>query len=217
MWDIKQILLDLSSTLLAFCVGLAVFSKLDRFNRILFLQVVVYLLADSFAILYPKYSNLFFNLFMPIETLLLFSAALYYFNTKKSKAVLLILYVVFLIIYFPGVFSFGGISTFAHHAAITEGLLLTGINLVMLYVDFTQGKNGFSYPVTFAGTGMILYFASTIPFLCVMFYFQQQDSYQTKELFNKIVVFTAWLRYLFIAIAFFIASRKPLNSTQQNF
>lgn len=164
---------------------------------------------------YPTNNSQVFNVFLPIETALLLSAAQLYFNSKKSKHVLLVSYLIFLMIYAMDILWIGNIRNFAIHAATIEGILLMLVSIVMLYTHFMHRSGGLSSPIVFAGTGMVFYFASTIPYFCVMFYFQRQNSDQNKYLFNYIVVTAAFIRYLFLALTFLVAARKHMNKETQ--
>lgn len=203
----KQVL-ELFTTFLAVGVGLALFRKLDRFHRLIFFQVTIFLLLDLFSLTLDN-NNWLYNIQIPIETALLFSAALTYFESTGSKRVLLILFTVFLIVYILDIIYFTGIMSFAYHAAIAEGFLITLVYTILLYVHLMNKKTGSANAaLIMASIGMIIYFACTIPYLCVMFYFQGLDPVGNDRIFVYIIVSMASLRYLFIAIAFFINGRK---------
>ena len=211
MLSVKQILLDLSTTLLAFGMGLMVFRKLERFYRILFFQVLIYLLVDLVASRVIGINNgWLYNVLILIETGLLLFAAQACFNTNQRKWILLAVYGGFLTVFLADVFFFTGIMNFAYHAAIAEGIILTGVYLFLLYIQLKQKIDNSSKAIIIASIGMVLYFAATVPYLGVMFYVHQSDVSLSKELFNNIVVVLALVRYLFIAIAFFIAGKKQV-------
>lgn len=214
MLDIKQIVFDLLSTVLATIIGLVVFRKLDRFYRLLLLQAIIYLVIDSIASalsIMPgnKYNNSWlYNIEILFETAVLFAAAQAYFNSNLSKQVLLIVFSFFLLVFCTDVFYLSSFSNFAFHAAIAEGLLMTVLYIIIMYFQFMKKADTFiTAPVILASIGMILYFAASIPYLSVIFYLQKVNAGLNRELFQNIVVVLADVRYLFIAIAFFIAGR----------
>lgn len=209
MSAITQIFLDLSTTFLAFGIGLIVFKRLKRFYRILFFQVLIYLFVDVAATVFvPVNNGWLYNVLIVIEAGFLLFAAQAYFNTQRSKKVLILLFGVFLSVFFADVFIFTGIVKFAHHAAITEGIILTGVYLFLLYEQLKQKIDRSSKAMIIASTGIALYFAGTIPYLGIMFYLRELDAALSKELFNNIVIVLALVRYLLVAIAFFIVAIK---------
>ncbi len=208
MLAIKQILLDLSTTLLAFSIGVLVFKRLERFYRLLFFQVFTYLLVDGIALTIPFNNGWLFNAFIPIETALLLLAAQAYYNTSKSKQLLLILFGFFLMVFLADIFFFTGIIHFAYHAAIAEGILLTCVYITVLYFQLMKKMDNSNIALVMASIGMVLYFACSVPYLCVLFYFQTLDPIFNQKLFQNIIVVLAIVRYFFIAIAFFIVKRK---------
>jgi hypothetical protein len=214
MLDIKQIVLDLFTALLASAIGLIVFRRLNLFYRLLLLQVIIYVVIDSIAsaiglISKNTYNNSWlYNVLIFIETSLLFAAAQAYFKSDTSKKVLLLFFGCFLIVFFADVFYLTDFRNFAYHAAITEGLFITGIYITLLYFQFMKKAHIFlTAPIILASVGMVLYFAGTIPDLCLVTYFQKIDPHLNQELFQNIVVVLGDVRYLFIALAFWGAGR----------
>lgn len=215
----KQVL-ELFTTLLAFGIGLFFFQKLNTFFRLLFTQVSVYLLIECFAISIGRNAWLY-NLMMPVETGLLFYSAEVYFKTVKSKVVINCLYVVFLVIYLADVLYFIGFDKFANHAAIIEGFFMTAIYTFLLYeILMNRPSQKLDMPATLASLGMVVYFACTVPYLCVIAYFQDQDSHLNDLIFQYLIISLASLRYLLIAIAFYKAGTariellEPINKSE---
>jgi len=206
MPDITYILLSLSSAILALGVGLIVYKRLAKFYRLLFFQVLVYLILDCISIPFMPHNSWVINILVPAETALLFAAAQAYFNTSKSKYLLLLLYGVFFTVYLFDVLFFTGMNGFAYHASIAEGVLAAGIYITILYCQLDKGINVFdSWPVTFICLGMAVYFAGSIPYLSTLFYFDKKDPVLNLRLFQNIIGLLAHVRYVCLALGFYLA------------
>ncbi len=215
MLDTTEIIMDLSTTIIAVGIGAIVFKKLDSFYRLLFWQVAVYLLLDPLAIFVAHchlYNAWVYDLQILVEMVLLLSAAQVYFNSTQSKPVLLILFCCFLILFGVDVFYLTGNVKLAYHAAVWEDIVLSCICISILYFQLRKVNTYSSVAMVMASIGMIIYFACSIPYICIMYYLDQKDHPLAQELFQDIVVVLADLRYFLIAIAFFLASR---NKTAQ--
>ncbi|MCZ8286510.1 MAG: hypothetical protein O9353_13745, partial [Bacteroidia bacterium] len=81
MLPVIQILMDLSTTVLAILIGILAYRKLPVFYRILFFQALAYLLIDCYAATYRNNEQAF-NLEITIEISLVFLASSIYFRTK---------------------------------------------------------------------------------------------------------------------------------------
>jgi hypothetical protein len=209
MSDILPNLLSLSSAVLAFCTGLIAYKRLKNFYRLLFFQVLTYLMLDCISIPFIPHNSWVINILIPSETALLFAAAYTYFGTTKSKYILLLLYTLFLVIYLCDILFFTGINNFAYHASITEGVLATGIFITVLYFQLDQGMNLIdSWPVTLICLGMVVYFAGSIPYLSTLFYFQKMDPVLNLKLFKNIVELLAHLRYVCLAVGFYLTGKE---------
>jgi hypothetical protein len=208
-----QKLLDLSTTIIAFVIGLLAYKRLDRFHRLLFFQVFIYLIMDSYACTLKGDNSWVYNLLMLMETTLLILAAKAYFG--RNNMWLIILWCVFLIVFFLDNFYLDKDTKFAFHGAIIEGLVFTFVYTIIIYTHVIKRKNTFLLsPVLWSSIGMVLYFACSVPYICMMFHFQKLDAVLNKLLFNQIIVVLGLGRYLCIAIAFFISNYNFLESNK---
>ena len=203
--DIINKLLPLSTAIAALIVGLAVYKHLIKFYRLLFFQVLIYLLIDCLSIPFMPNNSWVLNIFVPMETALLFAAAQIYFDSTKSKYLLLLIYSLFVVIYLLDLIFITGINKFVYHAAIAEGICISVLYIIILYIQFNRR---FSLPLTFACLGLILYFACSIPYISTLFYFQKIDPILNQKLFQYIIVLLAHVRYSFIALAFFLVGKS---------
>ncbi len=205
-----QFLIDIITTVLAFIIGIVMYKKMNLFYRLLFVQIIVYLLVQSAAFFISNHNNWLFNLFIPIETLLLLASAYYYFNLKSARRLLILIFLTFMLVYLLDLFLWLGFNTFAFHAAIVEGIAISGVYLFIFYFQFhTNAPN--NWPLLFVCIGHVLYFMCSVPYLSILFYFQNKNPILNRELFVYIVLLLAQIRYLFLAIAFFLIRNKRFS------
>lgn len=207
MISIGQILLDLSTTVLAILTGILAYGKLPVFYRILFFQALAYLIIDVCAITYSN-NGVLYNAGMVVESGLLFFAAHTFFHTRTSKYVLLLLYSGFLsVLLFD--FCFSGIKAFAVHAYITSGVFITGIYLCILFLHFHHHVRGYiTLPLLLSCIGILIFFAGMVPYLSMMPYLQELDAGLSQKLFKYTVLLMGILRYLLVAIAFMLLGKQ---------
>jgi hypothetical protein len=186
---------------------------MNLFYRLLFAHITLYLLVQCVVFFIQYNNNWLFNIFLPIETALLLVSADYYFNLKFARRILVSIFSFFLLIYSFDVFLWLGINTFAFHAAIVEGIAVAGVYLYIFYLQF-QTKATYNWPLLLVCLGHVLYFISSIPYLSVLFYFQASHPILNRELFIYIILLLAQVRYLLLAIAFFLMRRQRYLFTQ---
>lgn len=197
MLSIQDIIRDLATPTLAVGTGLLYYKRLSRFNKLLFFQALGYIVADV-VVARTDNNGWMYNLLIVVEMGFLLLAINTLFNSAGIRNMLWMAYGVFLLVFLVDGFS-QGFTMFAYHAAIVQGLLLTGILLYVLYVEFMGKKRKY---VILSGAGMVLYFACSIPFLGVMFYLHDKNAELTQQLFQYIIVLSQAIRYFFVAFAF---------------
>lgn len=208
MLPLSQILMDLSTPIIAVLTGLLVYRKLPVFYRIFFFQALAYLVIDSYASRHRDNAMLY-NIETIIEFSLVFLAANTYFQTKISKTVIFLLFLAFLLIFFYDIYS--SPDQLAYHAYILGGISVTGIYLMMLFFHFFEKNDAYQTPaLVLTCLGIAIYFACMAPYLSMMYGLQEQDSSSNKKLFNLIIVMLSHIRYFLIAIAF-LTYRKLLR------
>lgn len=205
MLSFTVILQELSTTMLAAGTGLVFYKRLNLFSRILLLQVLVYLSLDITALIVKEYNadgnnNWIYNLQLPLETGLLLLAAGVYFGASRAKLYILMAYAFFLVVFLMDILLNKGFFNFTFNGAITEGLVVSGVYLVVLYDSFMQKKPAYAV----AATGLVLYFMATLPELSASEYLMEHDPTVADMVFQYIVVIAAIIRYFFLALAFFL-------------
>lgn len=206
MPGLKQIIIEQSTTILALSAGLVVFKRLSLFYYLLLLQVLIYWLIDTWALTIGNGNGWIYNLFMPIESAILFIAAQVYFKAVRSKRILFFLFFLFLSVFIGNILYLDDFLQLASYASVTQGILLLGIYCAILFFQFMEKKNGFhNLAVILASAGMVFYYGVTIPYLCALPYLNSKEDIHNLELFQSIVLQSAHLRYFLIAIAFLLA------------
>ncbi len=209
MPDIKKLIIDLSTTLLAAGIGLVLYRNLRSFHRLVLWQVLLYLVTDIFAITVPVYNVMAFNVLIIMETALLTWAGALVLKTDIRPRWFVFAWLLFFAVYVYDHLFTGG---FYYHAAITQGLLLTVVYLLVLWKGLHLRVTDYNkWSVNLLALGMVLYYACSVPYLSLMFKVQRVDPVLNRTLFQYIIVLLASLRYLLIAIAFVFAGQGRLT------
>jgi len=199
--SIEEIIKDLLTAIIAALMGFLTFNKMTLFFRLLFIQVLLYLVIDIVATNY--HPNLWlFNIYIFLETLLLFLAAGCYLTSKKGRQVLTLLFSAFIVIYFIELIFFGLAANFAAISSITEGLFVSCIFIHIMFIQLNRKENNsINIPVVTVSLGLVIYFAATVPYLSTL-NLRFTNFSSIRYLFQKIVVNLSNVRYLLLAAAF---------------
>ncbi len=197
---------ELLTTIFAFVAGIVFFKRLDRFLKLIFFQVAIYLFSDLLAIQVEQNAWIY-NLVMPLETLILGVAGLSVVG-GRFKNMYLWLFTGFLIIYCWDMFLVSGMSVFAVHSAIAQGIVITALDLAVLYDVFLgKGRGLRKTHIVVATVGMLTYFACSVPYLSLMSYLQSRGQQLNDSIFIIIILPLGWLRYFAVFFAFCLKAR----------
>ncbi len=198
-------------------MGIYSFRYMNFIYKIFFLQLVTYILFDILAnmiLLFPKVNNhnqWVYNLAMPIETGFLSWAALEYFKKNKARFFIWIGYCLFLIAFLIEMFVKGG-AVFSNHGYIVESGLLLILFLFVLYSEFTRKSVSWKRsPDIWISLGIVLYFGGVIPYLSLIHYLQESHPTMNRYLFNFIIIGLSNVRYLLLAVGFWLVRRNVLS------
>ncbi len=216
-----QFLYEASSLALALVAGIFAYPYITKFMRILFCQLVVWILFyfSGYGITYYQKMNhiaqnniWLYNIAVPIEFLILTIAASTVFKHKLTRNVVLSSYIFFLVsLYLQTYFS--KTDSFINYAMASGSIIMTTVFVWIIYIKFTSALPFREYkPEVFACLGLIIYFACNVPYICLMPYLNESSPEQSKSLFNNIIDNLANFRYLLLAIAF-ILTRINKNKT----
>lgn len=148
------------------------------------------------------------NLHLIGETLFLLAAALVKVPEKPLKAVVVTTAVVFLTVVFYQM-AITGMSMYFNTADVTECTIMTLVFGYLLFRTMTESRNSkYKTPVILACTGIVVYFACSVPLVALLHVIQQRDPKTNDFLFFVINDVVANLRYLFLALAFWLTQRS---------
>lgn len=212
--------------LIALLTGLYAFRNINSFYKIYFFQLLAYILiyASSYMLLIGPLINLFhrnnqwlFNLYMPIETGFLVWGGYQYFKLNKERFLLLIGYFIFLSVFVSEV-RMKGLGVFANHGYIAESILVLAIYLLVLYTQFRKENHSWKRsPDVWIALGIIIYFGGIVPYMSLIHYLDSYNRTLSYYLYNIITVGLANLRYILLAIAFWLMrSNATVKTTTTN-
>lgn len=209
-----QILYEVTSLALALITGIFAYPYMNKFLRMLFCQLAVWILfyLSSYAITYyqemhhiPKNNIWLYNIAVPVELLILTIAASTVSKNKLTRRLILSSYIFFLIsIYLQTHFS--NSDSFINYAMASGSIIMTVLFVWTIYIKFTSDLPFRMYrPEAFACLGLIIYFACSVPYISIMTYLNENSPEESKSLFNYIIDNLANIRYLLLGIAFLLA------------
>lgn len=205
----------------AFALGAAKYEKLTPFFRLLFVQAILavicylsarYVLNVQRLVLPPAYrSNQFvFNIYIFLEALILIWAGLKQLNVERWKLAIWP-FAIFLICYFIQISS-GSFLVFYNYAAAIEGVILFVIYMRIAAKGIMGKTPGKSIQAeVYASLGIILFFSVYVPYIGMIHYLYENHPISNLILYAYIIEFLNVLRYLFLAIGFWLAGRTTSN------
>jgi hypothetical protein len=206
----------------ALIIGLYTFRHMNFFYRIFFYQLIVFVISfilTYVVLFYEKSNNLphtdqwIYNLFMPIETGFLAWAGYEYFRPNKERILVWVGYFIFLFILISEIVIKGPLM-FSNHGYIAEGILLVVLYLSIIYNQLTYHGNEWKRsPELWISIGITLYFGGIIPYLSLIHYLQDRHPKINLFLYYCIVEGLSHLRYIFLAIGFWLIRRNALAKT----
>ena len=206
--QLEELVKDLATTILAVSTGLIFYNKIGLVGKLFLMQAFVYLLIDVIAANLSQ-SLWIYNLYLPVETILLFLAAKMELNTKRSGHFLAVLFITFLLIYLPELFFVKLNGDFVYISALTQYLFISSIYTFVLYERLDPSRNTrINLPIVIISFGLVVYSAGSIPCLAAMKELMSLDMLISKQLWQAIVVLLATLRYLLLAVGLALYSRR---------
>lgn len=207
----------------AFAVGCLAFLQLNRFQRLLFAQVgiaVPFYFLSHIVVFYQRshglpLNNLWVhNSYIPLECLLLCLAAYTRLLKSWERLLLLLLFLIFCLISLYDYLSTENTVWF-EKSFYTESLLVVLTFAYLLYQTIHQFPGEWKFKGDFwMILGLLIYFAADSPYILMFNYLNTQSIELNDLLFNVINNFLANLRYLLLALGFWLAMREKENPLQ---
>lgn len=207
----------------AFAVGCLSFLQLNRFQRLLFAQVAIavpFYFLSHFVVFYQRshglpLNNLWLhNLYIPIECLLLCLAAYTRLSKSWEKLLLLLFFLIFCVVCLFDYLRTDH-TTWFEWSFYTESLFVVISFSYLLYQTIHQFPGEWKFKADFwIILGLLIYFAADSPYILMFNYLNAQAKELNDLLFNVINNFLANLRYLLLALGFWLAIREKENPLQ---
>ncbi len=213
----QQLLYEATSQLIALAAGICSFHYMDKFMRMLFYQLVTWQVIYWCSRAYTAYqqsmglemnNHWIFNIQIPLELLLLIIATCYFFKDKLSQRLAIISYTLFLLTVILQL-KLSGPTAFISYGVVVAGIIVTTLYTLILYKQFHSDHLAWiQSPVIWASTGLVIYFACNIPYFSMFDYLNTKHAALSEKLFHFITDVLANIRYLFLAIAFWLLRKN---------
>lgn len=215
--DMLTLFTEISCLSLAVFFGVLAFSRMNRFFRVLFLQVVIWSLFYSGSYIITRWQQAnhlpidnqwLMNLHLILETGLLLAAAWLVLPEMLRSALTFGAFSLFLLVF--GIQAMNlGIGTYLNYADVAECLVITLVFSVVLYHSGQQTRIPFWYsPEKWACLGILIYFACSVPYVSMMNYLEHTNPKVNTFLYYLISGVLANIRYLLLALACWMIYRN---------
>ena len=222
--DMLTLFTETSCLSLAVFFGVLAFRRMDRFFRVLFLQLVIwslfYLCSHGITIWQqenhlPIDNQWLLNVHLIIETGLLLMAAWFVLPEMLRSPLTFGAFSLFLLVF--GIQAMNlGIGTYLNYADVAACIVITLVFSVVLY-HFGQQTNApfWSSPEKWACLGILLYFACSVPYVSMMNYLERTNPQVNTFLYYLISGVLANIRYLLLALACWMIYRNAKKQLPQ--
>ncbi|TSJ45382.1 hypothetical protein [Fluviicola chungangensis] len=220
--DMLTLFTEISCISLALFFGILAFRKMDRFFRVLLLQVMVWSLFYACSHVITSYQHAhhlpinnqwLMNIHMLIETGILLAAAWCVLPKMLRTPLVIGAFSLFLLVF--GVQGSGqGFGTYLNYADVTACIGITLVFSVVLY-NFGQTTSTafWKSPEKWACLGILLYFACSVPYVSMMNYLERTNPAINTFLYYLISGVLANVRYFLLALACWMIYRNTKKQT----
>jgi len=209
----------------ALCSGMLAFRYMDRFFRVLLLQVAVWSVFYAIAHLITLYQQVqhrpidnqwLLNIHLILETGLLLVAARFALPGPRGKVLTGGAFGIFLVVL--GLQSFRqGFGIYLHYADVSACLILTTVFSGVLFTVGQRSSKGYrNVPEKWACLGILIYFACSVPYVSMMHYLEVKNPAVNSFLYHLISDLLANFRYLLLAFAFLLIYRTATSQTHSS-
>lgn len=205
-------ILDLAALILAAVAGLRAFRQATTSYRLILLQVWIALLTEFAGATFYRVSNVpMYNVYMLMESALLMRAAFLSLE-KPGKWPFAICFSAVLIFWTWNVYK-SGWHAFQLQAFLLYAVLLLMMYIVVLYNSAMRWKTAIGRnPDLWICAGMIVFYACIVPYLSTLGLQNSLSPAQRRVLHFFAVDLLHQLRYLLIAVGFFLLYHQPIQS-----
>ena len=216
---ISTILLEYLAPLLAVLSGILSYKHFTFFWKLLFLQVLLYVIAIKLVyeitpVFHTNSNHWFYNGYLIIEIGLLCFAPLQLFKTTFEKLSLLLLFAFYVLVFAFQIYL-NGLDQFANFAFASAGFVVSLIYGYILYLSFQIPE--WAHPrsaIIWASFGLILFFACNVPYFSLFNYLNTHFLTLSRFMFHVITDVLANARYFMLALAFYLVRKHAISKSQ---
>ena len=212
-----QLVNESLSLTLALGAGMYAYSYMNTFIRTLFLQLVIWIFFFVFSHILTAFQDStnmnnqwVFYIHIPLELLVLNIAACYFLKDKLFRYLSISLYSIFMVIL---LFQLSHLKPreFINYAVVASGINVTVLYTFILYKKFKSDPASWKRsPEVIASIGLIIYFACNVPYFSLFNYLNAHYPALSFKLFHMITDVLANVRYLCLAVAFWLVRKNSL-------
>ncbi len=217
---LTKVLIEITCVIIACYTGIVAYYSMDKFYRLLFIQLLTWLILYILARVVTNYQKMHdlprnnqwvFNLQILMETTLL-SLSVSLCGYIKNKLAIILPYMIFTIIFAFGIIS-NGVFLLNIKAYLFECLLMTGYLCYILFRCFSNKIDGSKKsPLIWSVTGMLVYFTCNMPYFGLFNFLNTFYIHLSEDLHEIIIDTVSNIRYFSLAVAFWLISQSPLNT-----
>jgi hypothetical protein len=203
--------------MLAACVGFITYERMNRFYRLLYEQLMIWLVLYIVSYVVTDFQRSFwlgqnnhwvFNLNILIETTFLLLSARSYFEKVIAKKIILFSCIFFLFISLI-LHSVNNFFIFNESIYVIESILIVIIYTFILFRCFYETFTiEVKSPEIWASIGLILYFGCNLPYFSLFNYLNTHYLSMSEILQDRITDVLSNIRYLLLAVGFWVITRK---------
>ena len=206
-----ELLIPLMSVFFCLTVGLVYFKRIPGSLKLLVVQAIVAFTGDMIGSMFSKFgipNHIFFNIYIPIDFLLMLFATRIFFGKKYWRAA-----GIAVIIFFAGwgyAMLHKGPYVFANHSVILGSIMLIIAYFMVLLKQTQEARNEYTFGIFCIGGSVMLFYCCIIPNMGFLHYLIRLDMDLASRL-NVITNVVSTLRYIFTGIGFLLLARhfKP--------
>lgn len=208
--EVFYLINEIGLQLMVLIVALLSFSRLDKFTKVLCLQVVISVVVYIATKLFDNYYNpLIYNIYIPFEAFILLYVAISFVNLKYTKFLFYIFLACILLVFCLQVI-FNGVYNFFNYTYCVSSFFITVTYLYLIFVRISETKRGPNFKsFIITSLGIIIYFACNTPYMGLMYYLLDvYDSEFNNTLFTFITRVLSNVRYLFFLVGIILMVRS---------
>lgn len=217
---ILQLINESLSLWLALVLGILAFRRMSRFCRILFFQLAVWIVFYSILYMVTMYQKIngikpnnlpVLNLSILVEATLLLAAGYTQLNNRLGKSLLITAFIIFL-----GVFAAqlrnNGVWVFTNYAYIIVCFIVVALYSFVLFKFWVScPSEWFKAAEIWICLGILIFYTCIAPYMTLVNYLNSEYLEVSKFLSRLITDVLANVRYLFLALGFWLARHNALQ------